>query len=83
MYVGETFEAIPIATPPMIRQLTKVEKWPAQPVRTELTANKTAARISSFFLPKRSLMAPETTEPTRHPIRAQLFAHPISSSELS
>ena len=48
------FEAIPIATPPQMRQNTNQPKVGAHPVKTEETANRNAERISSFLRPKRS-----------------------------
>ena len=83
MYVGDTFEAMPIATPPIMRKTTNVVKPFAQPVRTEDSAKSTAERRSSFLRPKRSLVQPEIIEPTRHPIRAQLLAQPTCAAEFS
>ena len=78
MYIGDTFDAMPMATPPRIRQTTNHGNVDAQPVSTEETANRNAARISSCLRPNLSLSPPETIEPTRQPSSAQLFAQPLS-----
>ena len=80
MYIGDRFDAMPIATPPAIRQVTKAANEPAQPVSTDDAANSSAAASSSFFRPKRSLSAPVTSEPTRQPTSAHEFAHPTSAA---
>ena len=80
MYIGDRFDAIPMATPPAIRQTTNTAKEPAHPVSTDETAKRSAAARSSFLRPNRSLSAPVTSEPTRQPSSAQVFAHPISAA---
>ena len=80
MYIGERLEAMPIATPPTIRHVTKAGNEPAQPVSTDDPANSSAAAMSSFFRPKRSLSAPVIIAPTRQPTSAHEFAHPISNA---
>src|SRR5579863_9204367 len=76
IYMGERFEAAPMATPPAMRQNTKALKLNAQPVRRDDAAKSMADRMSSFLRPYLSLSAPEKREPRRHPSNAQLFAHP-------
>ena len=83
MYMGAMLEAMPMAMPPTMRQATNAVKEYAHPVSREETAKSTAARMSSFLRPKRSLMAPETMEPIKQPTRAQLMAQPMSSSLVS
>src|ERR1035441_3347156 len=83
MYVGDKLDATPMATPPAIRQVTNRLNVFDQPVRMEETAKRSAAAISIFFRPMRSLSAPEIMDPSRQPSRAQLFAHPMSCALLS
>src|ERR1017187_7356318 len=83
MYVGDKLEATPMATPPAIRQVTKRLKVFDQPVRTEEIAKRSAAAISIFFRPMRSLSAPEVIDPSKHPSSAQLLAQPISCALLN
>jgi hypothetical protein len=83
MYTGETLEAIPIATPPAMRQTTKNANVGAHPVSTEETAKIAAEAIRRILRPKRSAAAPATSEPSRHPSNAQLLAQPISRAEVS
>ena len=49
----------------------------ARAVRMPVAVKRRAARMRSFFRPKRSLRAPETREPRRQPTRALLMAQPI------
>ena len=79
MYMGDRFEAKPIATPPQIRQARNVAKELTDPVPIELTVNSKAAAISSRFRPNRSLKIPEVTAPNRQPMRALLMAQPTST----
>ena len=58
MYTGETLDAIPMATPPVIRHMTNAVNVEAHPVSTEETANSTAEVINSFLRPNRSAAAP-------------------------
>src|SRR5215469_3487345 len=53
---------MPMAMPPVIRQVMKDGKLCDQPVRTEDTAKRMAERMRSFLRPKRSLIAPERIE---------------------
>ena len=76
MYMGERFEAMPIATPPKMRNTTNQAKAGAQPVSTDETANSRAAATSSRLRPNLSLRPPVRTAPARQPSRAQLFAQP-------
>src|SRR5450756_609828 len=80
MYSGDRLDAMPIATPPRMRQTTNRLKLPAQPVNTDETANKNAAKISSRLRPNLSLRPPASSEPSRHPSRAQLLAKPLRAS---
>ena len=59
IYIGERLDARPMATPPQIRQAMKTWNWLAAPVPIEETAKITAAAISSFFRPNRSLSTPD------------------------
>jgi hypothetical protein len=61
-----------------MRQGTKTANEFAIAVPIEDSVNVTAAAMSSFFRPRRSLSAPETAAPNRQPTRAQLIAQPIS-----
>ena len=83
MYTGDTLDAIPMATPPAIRQTTKSAKVGAHPVSTEETAKIAAEAIRRILRPKRSAAAPAATEPSRHPSSAQLLAQPIWRAEVS
>ena len=80
MYIGDRFDAMPIATPPAIRHVTNAGNDPAQPVSTDDPAKSSAAAISSFFRPNRSLSAPVTSEPIRQPTSAHEFAQPTSAA---
>jgi hypothetical protein len=80
MYIGERFDAIPIATPPRIRQTTNQSSVVAHPVRMDDMA-KIKAEISSRILrPNLSLSIPDTSDPIRQPTSAQLLAQPLSVS---
>ena len=76
IYTGDTLDAIPMATPPAIRQTTNSVNVGAHPVSTEESAKIAAEAINSTLRPKRSAAAPATSEPNRHPNNAQLLAHP-------
>ncbi len=77
MYMGERFEARPMATPPRRRFPMKNEKLGARAVMMPVPVKRNPARMSRRFRPKRSLSPPETSEPTRHPTRALDMAQPI------
>ncbi len=81
MYIGERFEARPIATPPDIRQARKTVNEPAIPVPIELTVNSDAARTSRRFRPNLSLRMPEASAPNKQPISALLMAHATMAGE--
>jgi hypothetical protein len=83
MYTGETLDAIPMAIPPAMRQMTNSANAGAQPVSTEEMAKIAAEAIKRILRPKRSAAAPAISEPSRHPSSAQLLAQPISRDELS
>jgi hypothetical protein len=51
MYIGDRFEARPIATPPDIRQARNTANVTAIPVPIELAVNRNAERTSRRFLP--------------------------------
>jgi len=78
--MGESPDAMPMATPPKMRHTTNQENDGAQPVSTDDTAKSSAERISSRLRPKRSLTAPTNTAPARQPSSAQLLAQPRASS---
>ena len=80
MYIGDRFDAMPMATPPAIRQTTNAANEPAHPVSTDEAAKRRAAARRSLLRPNRSLSAPVTSEPSRQPRSAQEFAHPISAA---
>src|SRR5512137_370974 len=77
MYMGDRFDAMPMATPPAIRHVTNAAKDAAHPVRTEDAAKSSADASRSLFRPKRSVSAPVIIEPIRQPTSAHEFAHPI------
>src|SRR2546429_503294 len=83
MYMGERFDANPMATPPQIRQAMKIEKLLATALPREVMAKSNAATINNRLRPNLSLSAPATNAPTRQPRRAQLLAHPIWASLVS
>ena len=83
IYIGDKFDASPMATPPSIRQKMKMEKLPASALPSEVTAKSNADKISSRFRPNLSLNAPAISAPTRQPMSAQLFAQPICASLVS
>src|ERR1019366_5288884 len=58
IYIGERFDARPMATPPSIRQATKIVKFDANALPREVTANKSAETMSSLLRPNLSLNAP-------------------------
>ncbi len=76
MYMGDRFDARPMATPPSIRHATKMVKSGASAFPIEVPAKRKAEKISSRLRPNLSLIAPATSAPTRQPMSAQLFAHP-------
>ncbi len=76
MYMGERVDASPMPIPPDILNITNNRNEEAAPVPREATTKITAARRSSLFLPNRSLSHPDKTAPARHPMSAQLIAHP-------
>ena len=80
MYIGDRLDAMPMATPPAMRQVTKAVNEPAQPVSADDPANSRDDASSSALRPNRSLRAPVAIEPSRHPTSAQEFAHPISAA---
>ena len=59
----------------------KTWKCPAAPVPTEETAKITAAAISSFFRPNRSLSTPDPSAPNRQPTKAQLVAQLLDQDD--
>ena len=76
IYIGERFEANPMATPPAIRHRLNANKVAAMPVPTDDTANTTAARIKRRLRPNLSLEPPATTAPRRQPTTALPIAQP-------
>ena len=83
MYMGERFEARPMATPPSMRHAMKTEKLSAKALPSEVTAKMRAERMSSRLRPNRSLPAPASSAPTRQPMRAQLLAQPTCDAVVS
>ena len=79
IYSGETFEAMPMATPPVIRHATNQKNVGAQPVSVDETANTNAVTSSRFFRPYLSHRPPDMIDPMQQPASAQLFAHPESA----
>ena len=73
IYIGDKFDASPMAAPPTMRQATNGEKRLASPVASDDTVNSTADRISSRLRPNRSLNAPATSEPARQPDQRATF----------
>ena len=80
IYIGERFDARPMATPPSIRHATNTVKVCASAMPMEVTANNSAASASSRFRPCRSLNAPAPSAPNKQPISAQLFAQPDNAA---
>ena len=90
MYMGERLDAIPMATPPSIRQETKSVKLGAQALPNDVAANRTAHHTSNRRRPKRSLSAPARSAPTqtsqqcatvRPPLRKRLGKAEVSFEE--
>src|SRR5436190_18322469 len=78
MYMGERFDASPMATPPRMRHVMKRAKDGASALPMDVAPNRKAERMSNRLRPKRSLKTPATRAPMRHPTSAQLFAQPDS-----
>ena len=76
MYMGERFDARPMATPPSIRHEMKIANEGASALPREVTANRNADKINSRLRPNLSLNAPATSAPARQPMSAQLLAQP-------
>ena len=76
IYIGERFEASPIAVPPMIRHRTKQRKFGARAFPSDVTTKIMAEIVSSHLRPNRSLKAPAPMAPNKHPTSAQLLAQP-------
>ena len=70
-----------MATPPIMRQVIKIEKLYAQLVSKHETANRTVERASIFLPRKRSLIPPAKMELDKQLLRPQLLAQPMSCSE--
>src|SRR5580704_8049365 len=76
MYIGDTLEARPIAPPPTMRHVMNVAKLDDHPVKTDEMAKSKAEKTRTFFRPRLSLILPAMSDPTKHPTKAELFAHP-------
>jgi hypothetical protein len=76
MYMGERPDAMPIASPPRMRQNTKASKTCADPVPIDDTTNTDAAISRARLRPSASLSTPEHSAPAKQPISAQLIAQP-------
>ena len=81
MYIGERLDARPIATPPSIRQKTKIPNVCAIPLPIEVAAKK-GGRCDQQPLSAKTCRSniPATSAPKRQPISAQLFAQPESAA---
>jgi hypothetical protein len=53
-----------------------------QPVPMADNVNRNAEKISNFFLPNRSLNAPEIMAPNKQPIKALLIAQPCKFGDI-
>ncbi|MBP1636267.1 MAG: hypothetical protein H6Q10_2841 [Acidobacteria bacterium] len=76
MYIGDRFDAMPMAAPPAMRHATNAPNEPAHPVSTDEPAKSSAEATSSRLRPKRSQRAPVASDPARQPTSAHEFAHP-------
>ena len=79
MYIGERFEARPIASPPITRQTLKAKNESTKAVPIEETRNSAAANTKSHLRPRRSLSPPQSTAPNRQPTRALAMAQPSAA----
>ena len=79
MYIGERFDASPMATPPVRRHARNTGNEFAAPVPIDVMAKMIADTIRRRLRPNLSLSAPEATAPNRQPIKALLIAQPISA----
>ena len=71
--MGERFDAIPMAMPPVIRQRLKVRECARPvPVPIDEPVKRNAARISRRLRPSCRLGSPETMAPIKQPTSAQL-----------
>ena len=81
MYIGERFEAKPMATPPAIRQRLKARKVPINPVPIEEMTKTIAEKTRSHLRPSLSLRLPEMSAPMRQPMSALPIAQPFSEAD--
>ena len=81
MYMGERFEAIPMATPPAIRQRLKAKKVLTSPVPIEEMTKTIAEKTKSHLRPSLSLRPPERIAPRRQPTSALPMAQPFSDAD--
>ena len=76
IYIGESPDAMPMATPPINRAIRNGVKLSTAPVIYAEIRNINAENTSYGLLPKRSAKNPETIAPIRHPAIAILIAKP-------
>ena len=76
MYMGQTTDADPTATPPTNRKTRKAYQFHAAAQPTAETRNKTASRISTGRRPHQSAGRPEARAPAIVPIKALETVNP-------
>jgi len=79
MYIGDRFEAMPIATPPAMRHVTNAANDPAHPSRS--TSREEQRRRQQQLLssePVGERAGDQGAE--QHPTSAHEFAHPTSAA---
>ena len=80
MYMGERFEANPMAMPPEMRQRLKAQNESIRAVPIEETTKMKADMTRSHLRPNLSLRLPETMAPSKQPTRALAIAQPLSEA---
>ncbi|ETJ94702.1 hypothetical protein D041_0620B, partial [Vibrio parahaemolyticus EKP-008] len=76
IYIGDSADAKPIPTPPIIRYTTKALKLSDAAVPHADTTNRKAARIKGRLRPYLSEIVPAMKAPTIQPSSAELIAQP-------
>ena len=81
MYIGQTTDALPTATPPNQRKNKSAYQFHANAQPAAESTNKTANTLNTGRLPQRSAGRPASNEPTIVPIRALETVKPSKKSE--
>ena len=76
IYIGESIEATPTASPPINRAKINSKNVLGRAERIADMAKNRAAAIRIFFLPNLSLNIPAILAPMIHPIKRLLTANP-------